>query len=144
MASGEKNRLGKSICAGFPLKTKHPPVRAEAVHAFGEIPEEVMRHAMVVPDSVTVRSAHQFVAVLRAKLEEDQDVDLDLSSLAEVDLAFIEIIYSARGQWARAGRDLRLTQPASGAVAALLQRAGFLTDLTPPDIEFWFHGELPQ
>ena len=103
-----------------------------------------MRQVIAVPNSITVRSAHVFKQAIIAGYEAEQDADLDLSALSEVDLAFVEIVYAARDQWARAGRDLRLTQPAGGAVAALLERAGFLTDLTPSDIEFWFHGELPQ
>lgn len=103
-----------------------------------------MRQSLLVPDSVTVRSAHQFAAILSAEYDAEGDLDLDLSALNEVDLAFVEILYSARDQWTRAGRDLRLAHPVSGAVAALLERAGFLTDLTPQDLEFWFHGELPQ
>ncbi len=103
-----------------------------------------MRQSLVVPDSVTVRSARQFAGILSAEYDAGRNLDLDLSALNEVDLAFVEIVYSARDQWARAGRDLRLAHPAGGAVAALLERAGFLTDLTPQDLEFWFHGELPQ
>ncbi|MBO9723404.1 MAG: STAS domain-containing protein [Novosphingobium sp.] len=103
-----------------------------------------MRQSLVVPNSVTVRSARQFAAILSAEYDAEGDLDLELSALNEVDLAFIEILYSARDQWARAGRDLRLAHPAGDAVAALLERAGFLTDITPQDLEFWFHGDLPQ
>ncbi|WP_395336548.1 STAS domain-containing protein [Novosphingobium sp. BL-8H] len=103
-----------------------------------------MRQVIAVPNSVTVRSAHAFKQAILAGYEAEQDTDLDLSELDEVDLAFVEIIYAARDQWARAGRELRLAHPAGGSVVALLERAGFLTDLTPQDTEFWFHGELPQ
>jgi anti-anti-sigma regulatory factor len=103
-----------------------------------------MRQSLVVPDSVTVRSARQFAGILSAEYDTERDLDLDLSALNEVDLAFVEILYAARDQWTRAGRDLRLTHPAGGAVVRLLERAGFLTDPTPQDLEFWFHGELPQ
>ncbi|MPS70622.1 STAS domain-containing protein [Novosphingobium aerophilum] len=103
-----------------------------------------MRQVVAVPGSVTVRSAHQFRQDILAGFDAGQDLDLDLSSLVEVDLAFLEIVYSARDHWMRAGRELRLAHPAGGPVAALLERAGFLTDPTPQDLEFWFHGELPQ
>lgn len=103
-----------------------------------------MRQVVAVPGSITVRSAHSFAQELVALFQDDQDPDLDLSDLAEVDLAFLEIVYAARDQWARADRELRLAQPAEGPVVALLERAGFLTDPTPNDIEFWFHGDLPQ
>lgn len=103
-----------------------------------------MRQNMVVPDSVTVRSAHQFAGTLSVEFDSGRDIDLDVSSVLEVDLAFLEILYSARAQWAAAGRQLRLAHPVRGAVLALLDRAGFLTELTHQDLEFWFHGELPQ
>jgi len=103
-----------------------------------------MPEIVTVPSSVTVRSAHQFSETMLALYLSEQDVDLDLSELTDVDLAFVEIIYSAREQWAGAGRELRLAQPAAGPVVALLERAGFLTAPADQDIEFWFHGELPQ
>lgn len=103
-----------------------------------------MRHLMAVPQSVTVRSARQFANSLSDQFEAESNIDLDLSDLTEVDLAFVEILYAARMQWKRAGRELRLARPAEGALVALLERSGFLTDLTPQDLEFWFHGELPQ
>ncbi|WP_313438375.1 STAS domain-containing protein [Novosphingobium sp.] len=110
----------------------------------GKNPEDKMRQVIAVTDSVTVRSAREFASVLSSEFEAGRDNDLDLSALKDVDLAFIEIVYSARAQWAMAGRELRLTHPVQGAVLPLLERAGFLTDITPRDLEFWFHGELPQ
>lgn len=103
-----------------------------------------MRQVIAVPPSVTVRSAHQFAQEILAGFDTERDLDLDLSALGEVDLAFVQIVIAARDQWTRAGRDLRLVQPAGGTLVALLDRAGFLTDPTPQDTEFWFHGELPQ
>lgn len=79
-----------------------------------------------------------------AGFELPENTELDVTEITEVDLAFIEIIYAAREQWSRAGRELRLSQPAGEPVVALLRRAGFLTEPTPQDIEFWFHGDLPQ
>ena len=84
------------------------------------------------------------MAAILAGFELSEDTELDLSEITEVDLAFIEIIYAAREQWSRAGRELRLRRPAGEPVVALLRRAGFLTEPTPQDIEFWFHGDLPQ
>lgn len=103
-----------------------------------------MHQVVAVPDSVTVRSVREFGQNLLAEFESGQDVDLDLSALAEVDLAFVQLVHAARDQWTRAGRVLRLAQPAGEPLVALLERAGFLTDPNPQDLEFWFHGELPR
>ena len=91
-----------------------------------------------------MRSAAEFGRHLLTVFEEGQDVTLDLANLAEVDLSFIQLVCAAREQLARDGRALRLTAPAPEPVAALLERAGFLTDPTPADTEFWFHGDLPR
>ncbi|MFC0684173.1 STAS domain-containing protein [Novosphingobium clariflavum] len=103
-----------------------------------------MQQAITVPSSVTVRSAHEFVQAILAGFENNEDAVLDVSAVVEADLAFVEILYAAREQWARAGRELRLVAPVTEPVVALLRRAGFLAEPTPQDIDFWFHGDLPQ
>jgi hypothetical protein len=75
-------------------------------------------------------------------------VTLDLSGVVDADLSFVQLVQAARAHVAGgsgSGGDagaLRLAAPAQGAVAALLVRAGFAAD--PADIDFWFHGALPQ
>jgi len=101
-------------------------------------------HVIEVPNSVTVRSVTQFGEHLSASFGNAGEIVLDLASLAELDLSFVQIIQSARAHLAREGRTIRLSGPANGAVAALLDRAGFLTDVAPADVDFWFHGDLPQ
>jgi anti-anti-sigma regulatory factor len=98
-------------------------------------------HVVEVGNSITVRSAASFQSQLLSIFQEGGDVALDLESLAELDLSFVQIVEAARKQFAGSGRDFGLLRPAEGAVAALLARAGFATD--PDAIDFWFHGELP-
>jgi anti-anti-sigma regulatory factor len=97
-----------------------------------------------VAPSITVRSAGVFRQALLDGLEADDQIDLDLAEVTDVDLSFIQMLHAARETARRSGKAVRLCQPASGAVVALLDRAGFLTAPTPDDLDFWFHGERPQ
>ncbi|MBU3078048.1 STAS domain-containing protein [Sphingomonas quercus] len=97
-----------------------------------------------VPSSVTVRSVAEFGQQLATAIEGRSDVALNVDALQELDLSFVQIVLSARTHVEREGGVLRLARPANPAVAALLRRAGFLAAPDPADIEFWFHGELPQ
>lgn len=97
-----------------------------------------------VPESVTLRSAPQFSGALMDAFAANADVQLNLSPLAEFDLSFLQILEAARIQRSQDGGVFRLAQPANDAMVAMLNRAGFLGDPTLADIDFWFHGELPQ
>jgi hypothetical protein len=103
---------------------------------------------MLVPGVVTVRTVSGFWSELCGACEAGGDVTLDLSGLEEADLSFVQLVQAARAHVAGGagaagtGAALRLAAPAQGAVAALLVRAGFAAD--PADIDFWFHGALPQ
>jgi hypothetical protein len=106
---------------------------------------------MLVPGVVTVRTVSGFWSELCGACDAGGDVTLDLSGVVDADLSFVQLVQAARahvaggaGAGAGAGTTgaLRLAAPAQGAVAALLVRAGFAAD--PADIDFWFHGALPQ
>ena len=96
------------------------------------------------PESVTVRSIVDFSARLTEALAAHADIELDVDALGEVDLSFVQLMLAARADAAQRGGTVRLARPAGPAVAALLERAGFLTDPDPADLDFWFHGDLPQ
>jgi MFS superfamily sulfate permease-like transporter len=72
------------------------------------------------------------------------DICLDLAAADNIDLSVLQVIESARRHAADSGARLTLAHPASPALTALLDRAGFLAAASPADITFWFHGELPQ
>ena len=103
-----------------------------------------MTQVIEAPSSVTVRSAGEFAGQLLGAVQSGGDIDIDLSALAEVDLSFIQLILAARAHLEQEGARLGLAQPAGPALATLLDRAGFLGDPQPADLDFWFHGELPQ
>ena len=101
----------------------------------------MMPTILVLPAKVTTRTIGDVADTIVAALADDPAVTLDLSAVAEVDLSFVQLVEAAR----RApDRSLQLDRPAGATIAALLRRAGFLTAPTPADIDFWFHGALPQ
>lgn len=95
-------------------------------------------------DSATVRNIGEFANELLSAVQSSNNLEIDVSNLIEVDLSFIQLVLAARTHLEQEGAKLTLAQPAGPALAALLDRAGFLGDPQPADIDFWFHGELPQ
>jgi len=85
-----------------------------------------------------------FQNTLLASLETGDAIELDLSAVEEADLSLPQLLTALRVSAAEAGRVVRLRSPAPAAVAALLERAGFLAAPTAQDLEFWFHGERAQ
>ena len=98
----------------------------------------------VVAAKVTTRTIRDFAEQIGAAIAADPVVTLDVSVVADVDLSFVQLVEAARRDVGESGRSLRLNAPANPAIAALLRRAGFLTAPAPADIDFWFHGALPQ
>lgn len=72
------------------------------------------------------------------------DVQIDIADAVNADLSLVQLIEATRRHGAQVGATVALAAPAGAPVQAVLQRAGFLTDPSPADIAFWFHGELPQ
>ncbi|GGB28405.1 hypothetical protein GCM10011380_17510 [Sphingomonas metalli] len=81
---------------------------------------------------------------LRAALSPGRAVRLDLSAVAAPDLSVLQLVQSARVTAARDGCGFALAVPATGSLAALLDRAGFPPAFTPEDRQFWFHGDTVQ
>lgn len=97
-----------------------------------------------VPPSVTVRTVAAFRSDLRDACQSHSSILLDIGGVTEADLSFVQAVYAARFHMDGAGGTLKLAGPAAAGepVATLLARAGFTSN--PADIDFWFHGELPQ
>lgn len=91
------------------------------------------------PSALTVRSIAAFHEEFLAAFADTNDIAIDLSAVENPDLNVIQLVESARRQAARDGATLTLTHPATGPLAAVLDRAGF-GDLSPTDAQFWFHG----
>jgi hypothetical protein len=78
---------------------------------------------------------------LDVALREDGPVIVDIVSVDETDLTFIQLIESARRKAAGTGRECRVRHPAGGAVLEVLRRGGFLDDdETSERAKFWLQG----
>ena len=82
----------------------------------------------------TVREAPEIAETLKRGLAAGDRIELSCDGLTEVDLAFIQIVLSARRSAVLAGKALHLSAPASGPLADALQSAGIQAD------DFWFGG----
>jgi hypothetical protein len=78
---------------------------------------------------------------LGAALRLDDAVVVDIGSVDETDLTFIQLIESARRKAAETqASDFTLRHPAGGAVLEVLRRGGFLDDETSERATFWLQG----
>ena len=96
------------------------------------------------PPSVTMQTVSAFRSELRDACGSHSSILLDIGGVTEADLSFVQVVYAARYQMDSVGGSLKLAGPATAGapIATLLQRAGFTSN--PADVDFWFHGELPQ
>ena len=99
---------------------------------------------LAAPSTLTVRTAFTFANQILAEIADSSAIELDLTECEELDLAALQVISSARAHAFDLGKTLTLSQPARGALRSVLDRAGFTADLSPADVDFWFHGEYPQ
>ncbi len=97
-----------------------------------------------IAPSAVMRHAADLQQQCIAALSKEGDINVDLSAVEEADLSLPQLLTALRVSAAEAGRVVRLRSPAPAAVAALLDRAGFLAAPTAQDLEFWFHGERAQ
>lgn len=95
--------------------------------------------------SATVREAGAIAARLAEGVAAaDSVLTINADAVADADLSLIQLIEATRRATAAAGGRTCLTAPANAAIAAVLDRAGFLTDPAAADLDFWFHGGRPQ
>ncbi|WP_137679810.1 STAS domain-containing protein [Aurantiacibacter suaedae] len=96
------------------------------------------------PSTLTVRTVFSFANQILAEIADSGSLELDLSECEELDLAALQVISAARTHAFDMGKTLTLSHPARGTLRSVLDRAGFTTDLSPADVDFWFHGEDPK
>lgn len=103
-----------------------------------------MAQIITVPSAVTLSSVAAFAQDIWHHLSRQDGITLNLENLVEADLSFIQVVCAARDHARDQDTTIRLAQPASAAVKALLGRAGFLDAPSRDDLEFWFDGEVAQ
>ena len=106
---------------------------------------EGLSYAVVKPEKTTgIRNIAKFYPELSAALSGTQPVILDLADEPEVDLAFVQVVESARLFARTHARTLSLSQPASGSLLDVLARAGFIENASDEDALFWLHKGSAQ
>jgi hypothetical protein len=72
----------------------------------------------------TIANIEESCVSIRATLAESGAVELDLTAVTEVDLAFVQLLVATRKSAATVGKALRWHVAADGPIAAVLARAG--------------------
>lgn len=88
---------------------------------------------------LNVRSIQPAHKDLLKAMQANQSLVVDIPDVADADIAFIQLIESARIYAASSGKTFKLARPAGAPMQAVLQRAGFTDSLTPDRAAFWFH-----
>lgn len=89
--------------------------------------------------SLVVRSAKTVHESVLAGFKQSGPVELQISDVTEADLSFVQIVEAARRSAAAAGREIRLSKPADGALRDVLELGGFLAPDDADRLAFWTH-----
>jgi anti-anti-sigma regulatory factor len=103
-----------------------------------------MEIQLQIGTSATLRNAADLRQQCLDVLEGSGPIIVDIGDVTDADLSFVQTMHALRDAAGQADRQVRLRAPAPAPVAALLERAGFLSAASPQDLDFWFHGERPQ
>ena len=90
-------------------------------------------------ESLTLRTISNHCDELLLALTQKSVVAIDITDDQPVDLTLIQLIESARIYASTSGKKLTLLKPASGHVRDVLERGGFLQNISPEDSNFWLH-----
>lgn len=94
--------------------------------------------------SLTIRHVAAAADAIRCWFACDGPIVFAIPEDAEVDLAFVQLLLSARTKARIEGRMFRLQSPASGSLLSTLERAGLLNDAVEDDVAFWLHRKDPK
>ncbi|SOC36179.1 hypothetical protein SAMN05892877_102378 [Rhizobium subbaraonis] len=107
-------------------------------------PQTIQPHGTVLPPSLSIRNATTVRDLLQAAFESTDPVMLSVPDDADIDLSFLQLVEAARRHAELNGRAFGLQKPAMGNLLSTLERAGFITAMTPRDREFWLHRKEQQ
>lgn len=86
-----------------------------------------------VTGAADIKTVNKLHKQLLLALKKNSTIELNVAKAAEFDLAFVQLIESARRS--ADGKAIRLSEPASGALLEILKRGGFLAGAA--DNAFW-------
>nr|WP_241736064.1 STAS domain-containing protein [Caulobacter sp. RHG1] len=104
----------------------------------------ILDSEVLVLENATISNIAVTYEIIASTIAHNEDVAIDVSSLSEVDLTFVQLIESARRAAAERGRTIRLRTPAQGALLQVLQRGGFLDPEDQERSDFWLQGTSVQ
>lgn len=100
--------------------------------------------AFDLPPHLTIRSVSDVQPLLRSQIDESDEMTINASNLSEIDLSGIQLLEAARIYAGANGKSLRLASPADGTLLDVLNRAGWLSDISLDQKQFWLHEGEPQ
>lgn len=101
---------------------------------------EVEEGTISFAGEVTISNIGDAYEQISGLLREQDAVVINVEDLAETDLAFVQLLESARLKARQTGVGLSLNKPAGGALLEVLRRGGFLDDETSDRAKFWLQG----
>lgn len=102
-----------------------------------------MMRTLALDSALTVRNAAALRQSILDALEEGDALSLDLAEGQAVDLCGVQLIEAARRQAQAVGKTLTLARPGE-AFRPVLEAAGFLTQASEADLQFWLHQGAAQ
>jgi len=85
----------------------------------------------------SIRNAAEYHNLICEALSAGENLALDIETMEEADLAFIQLIISARRSAEERGLSLSLTCPAPEAILQTLERGGFIGPAPDDRRQFW-------
>lgn len=93
-------------------------------------------------ECANIRAIEGIRTALLEAFQIHDDLELDVSQVAEADLSFLQLVEAARKFAVAENKHLRLAAPAAAPLAFLLERAGFLADDNSDAHDFWLKGDV--
>ncbi len=88
---------------------------------------------------LTIRAIGDAKKALLESLSESQSLKIVISDEADIDIAGIQVILSARNYALGASKHLSLAAPISGRALSTMERAGMLAAMSAENRRFWLH-----
>jgi hypothetical protein len=102
-----------------------------------------MTRRVILDSALVVKNVEAIRQTILDGFQEADTLSLDIAAEQSVDLCGVQLIESARCFARTVGKTLVLERPATGFVA-VLEGAGFLTEASSEDRQFWLHEECAQ
>lgn len=102
------------------------------------------KFSVSISDSIVIGNISDVSDLIFSAFDQKRPITIDISRVTDADITLPQLIESARRSAAIEGREIRLSQPADGAVLQLLRRGGFLDSSDPARVDFWLQGTTPQ